>query len=212
MKLYTCLQSRGFRVSWAAEEMGIQLDYEMMPFPPRHARPEYLELNPLGTVPLFIDGDLEMTESCAIVHYLASKHGQQLLLPTDHCEYGDMLDWTYHSDATLTFPQTVFMRFGMFEKRRGLSEAGDLYFKWFLARLVKIEERLDGRDYLCGDQFTIADINVGYALYLSQAIGKDKDLTPRAGAYLDRMICRPAFQAALEKEAKLAKDLEKASD
>ena len=204
MKLYTTEQSRGFRVSWVAQEIGLELDYEMMPFPPRRTTPEYLDLNPLGTIPMLVDGDVKMTESCAIVHYLATKHGPDLLLTRDHPDYGAMLDWSYHADATLTFPQTVFMRYGMFETKRGLEEAGELYFKWYLARLVKIENGLEGHEFLCGDRFTIADVNVGYALYLTKAIRRDAELTPNAKAYLDRMCARDGFQSALKKEAELA--------
>lgn len=201
MKLYTTEQSRGFRVSWAAQEMGLELDYEMMAFPPRKTTPDYLEINPLGTIPMLVDGDLKLTESSAIVHYLASKYGADLLLPPEHPEYGAMLDWSYHADATLTFPQTVFMRFAMFEKRRGLEEAGELYFKWFLARLVKIERQLEASDFLCANRFTIADINVAYALYLTKAIRKGDELPQSVKAYLDRMCERPGFQAALKKES-----------
>jgi len=206
MKLFTCVKSRGFRVSWAAEEIGLQLDYEIMPFPPRHTQPEYLEINPLGTVPMLIDGETKMTESCAIVHYLASKYGADLLLKPDHPDYGEMLDWSYHADATLTFPQTVYMRFGMFESKRGLEEAGELYFKWFLARLAKIESRLKTHEYLCGNRFTIADINVGYALYLTKAIGRDSELSARAKEYLDRLQTRASFQAAMKNEMLIAKE------
>ena len=75
MKLYHCRDARSLRALWALEEM--ELDYELinMEFPPRATYPGYLDLNPLGTVPTFIDGDMTMTESSGICQYLAEKYG-----------------------------------------------------------------------------------------------------------------------------------------
>jgi len=124
--LYTCAGSRGLRCTWAAQEAGVELDLRMLPFPPRHKAPEYLETNPLGTIPMLVDGDTQMTESCAIAHYLAIKGGaHHLFVAPGEADYGEYLDYTYHADATITFPQTVYMRFALFEKvtSRPLSSA-----------------------------------------------------------------------------------------
>ena len=70
IKLYHCHGARSMRPLWTLEEMG--LDYELitMPFPPRYLHREYLEINPLGTVPCMNDGDVHMTESAGISQYL----------------------------------------------------------------------------------------------------------------------------------------------
>jgi glutathione S-transferase len=205
MRLYTCAGSRGLRVSWLAEEMGLSLDYKMLPFPPRAKAKDYLVTNPLGTVPMLVDGKIELTESSAILFYLASKYGPtDLFVGSDEPDFGPMHDYLHHADATLTFPQTVYMRFSIFEKEKGLRSAGDAYAKWFAARLVKIEQRLNGRDYLCADRFTIADIAIGYALYLSTRNGLSDRLPEDVKAYLDRVTGRPAFIRAVEKEREAA--------
>ena len=80
--LYTCAGSRGLRATWAAEEAGTDIDLKLLPFPPRFKAPEYLQVNPLGTVPMLIEGDAEMTESCAIAHYLATKGNVEDLVVT----------------------------------------------------------------------------------------------------------------------------------
>ncbi|MEM7688368.1 MAG: glutathione S-transferase family protein [Pseudomonadota bacterium] len=203
--LYTCAGSRGLRCTWAAEEAGVALDLKMLPFPPRHKAPDYLDINPLGTVPLLIDGPEEsgarLTESCAIAHYLHTFRG-----PTDgvvqpgEADYGAYLDYTYHADATLTFPQTVYMRFALFEADKGWGEAGQAYAKWFYKRLVKIEERLEGREYLCADRFTVADICIGYALILAGKIGLDEGVPDALKAYRERLTSREAYKAAVAKE------------
>lgn len=183
--------------------MGLDLKLNMLPFPPRFQAQDYLEINPLGTVPMLVDGDVKLTESSAITLYLAQKYGgEDFLVPSDHPDYGVMLDYLHHADATLTFPQTVYMRYALFEKHKGLEDAGEGYARWFEKRLIKVENRLDGRDFLCGDKFTVADICVGYALYLSTQVGLSDRLTPRAKAYLARLIERHGFKLAIEMEAR----------
>ena len=199
--LYTCAGSRGQRCTWAAQEAGVELDLRMLPFPPRHKAPEYLETNPLGTIPMLIDGDAQMTESCAIAHYLAVKGGaHHLFVAPGEADYGEYLDYTYHADATITFPQTVYMRFALFEKHKGWEDAGHAYADWFEKRLVKIEQRLERREYLCADRFTVADICVGYALVLAKAVGLDERIPEPLKAYRKRLTSREAYQAAVAKE------------
>lgn len=206
--LYTCARSRGLRDTWAAEEAGVELDLRVLPFPPRFLAPEYLEINPLGTVPLLVDGETRMTESCAIAHYLAVRGGRDdLVVGPNGADYGAYLDYTYHADATITFPQTVYMRFALFEKDKGWAEAGEAYAKWFWKRLVKVEQRLEGREYLCADRFTVADICVGYALVLAENVGLDEGVPDALKAYRERLTARPAYQAALSREVAAAKAL-----
>ena len=199
--LYTCAGSRGLRATWAAEEAGVELDLRMLPFPPRYLAPEYLELNPLGTVPLLIDGETQLTESCAIAHYLATRSGTtDLVIAPGERDYGEYLDYSYHADATITFPQTVYMRFAIFEKDKGWADAGHAYAKWFHKRLVKVEQRLDGREFLCADRFTVADICVGYALILAQSVGLDDGVPQSLKDYRSRLTARPAYQRAVARE------------
>ena len=199
--LYTCARSRGLRATWAAEEAGVEIDLNVLPFPPRYLAPEYKEINPLGTVPMLVDGDARMTESCAIAHYLATKDGMtDLAVAPGEPDYAAYCDFTYHADATITFPQTVFMRFVLFEKDKGLQEAGHAYAKWFWKRLVKLEQRLETREYLCADRFTVADICCGYALILAENVGLDEEVPASLKAYLARLKGRDAFKRAVARE------------
>ncbi len=202
MILYTCEGSRGLRCTWTAAEAGIDLPLVMLPFPPRVRARGYLAVNPLGTVPALVDGGMLLTESCAIAQLLAGRHGAGALavLP-DEPDYPLFLDLLHHADATLTFPQTVRMRFALFEPERGLAQAGDAYGNWFGKRLAKVDARLADRDYLCANRFTVADICIAYALYLTRTSGLAHHLTPRLGAWLAAMTARPGFAAAVEREA-----------
>ncbi|MFN2100445.1 glutathione S-transferase family protein [Altererythrobacter sp. MF3-039] len=199
--LHTCAKSRGFRATWAAEEAETDIELAMLPFPPRVLKPEYLEVNPLGTVPMLEHDEVRMTESCAIAVYLAGiGEGSALVIGPGEPDYAEFLDFTYHADATITFPQTVFMRFVMFEKDRGLQEAGEAYGRWFHKRLVKLEQRLAEREYLCADRFTVADICCGYALVLAETVGLDDGVPDSLKAYRERLTARDGYRRAEERE------------
>jgi glutathione S-transferase len=204
LTLYHCAGSRGLRPLWTMAEMGMACDVKLLPFPPRMKATEYLDVNPLGTVPMLVDGNVRMTESAGIAEYLVTRYGPTPLAVTpDEPDYGHFIDFLHHADATLTFPQTVFIRFCKFEKSLGQERAGEAYAEWFIARLVKLEERLKNREYLCADRFTAADIAVGYAIYLARMIGLSERMPIRVNAYLDRLIARDGFRKALEMEGTL---------
>jgi glutathione S-transferase len=116
LKLYHCKGARSLRPLWTLEEMGIPYELETMRFPPRAFREGYLDINPLGTVPTFTDGDLTMTESAGICQYLVDRYGPTDLglTPADK-DYGSYLNWLHRSDATLTFPQTIVLRYTQLE-------------------------------------------------------------------------------------------------
>ncbi len=198
MKLWHCHNARSLRPLWAMEEMGFDYELEMLPFPPRVFQKGYLGVNPLGTVPFFQDGDVTMTESSGICHYLVEKYQQAGFgVAVDHPEYGDYLNWLYHSDATLTFPQTIVLRYTMLEQGdRRLPQAAEDYAAWYIARLRRLDAHIIDREFLCVDKFTIADVAVGYALHLGQSLGLDECYTDQVKNYLTRLQARPAFQKA----------------
>lgn len=201
MKLWHCKDARSLRPLWTLEEMGLPYDLEVLPFPPRFLRKDYLERNVLGTVPFFEDGDVKMTESSGICVYLVEKYGGEALqVAKDHPEYGAYLNWLFHSDATLTFPQTIVLRYTVLEpEERRLPQAAADYRKWYLARLRMLDAHIKDREFLCDRRFTIADIAIGYALYLGETLGIAADYQPQTKAYLERLKARPAFQRARAK-------------
>jgi len=201
MKLWHCRGARSLRALWALEEMGLEYEVEIMPFPPRIFHKEYVEINPLGTVPYLVDGDTRMTESTGICHYLVERYQQyEFGLKPDHPQYGDYLNWLYHSDATLTFPQTIAMRYLHLEPTPEKQPVAVDYAKWFYARLRLLDAHLLDREYLCDNRFTIADIAIGYALYLADVLKLGefvgREFTPQVADYLARLRERPAFLRA----------------
>ena len=200
MKLWHCNNARSLRPLWALEEMGLEYELEVMPFPPRFLHKSYLEINPLGTIPYFIDGDTHMTESSGICHYLVEKYEKyEFGLKPDDPEFGAYLNWLYHSDATLTFPQTLVLRYTQLEpeERRQPTVAED-YKRWYLSRLKLVNARLQDHEFLCTDRFTIADIAVAYALFLGESLGIHELYKPQTRDYLERMKAREGFEKAQE--------------
>jgi glutathione S-transferase len=200
--LYHCHGARSLRPLWMLEEMGLAYELKMLPFPPRVLAKEYLALNPLGTIPLMIDGETRMTESSAICHYLGTRYGPTpLIVVADEPAYGAFLNWMYFSDATLTFPQTLVLRYTHLEPepRRSPQVAAD-YAKWFFGRLRAVEAATAKSPTLCGDRFTAADIAVGFALLLAEKIGLARDFGPHVAAYWQRLQARDGFRRAVAAE------------
>ena len=203
MKLYHCADARSLRPLWALEELGA--DYELInrAFPPRATYPGYLSINPLGTVPTFVDGTVTLTESTGICHYLGEKFAPtDLRVDPAEPAYGEYLNWMYRSDATLTFPQTIVLRYTRLEpNERRLPQAAEDYTVWYLSRLRSVEAALEDREFLCAGRFTMADIAVHYALFLGETLGLAERYKPRSRDYLERLKERPAFRKAREKQS-----------
>ncbi|WP_213740283.1 glutathione S-transferase family protein [Bradyrhizobium sp. dw_411] len=200
--LYHCAAARSFRPLWTLEELGLPYELKMLPFPPRVFAKEYLGINPLGTIPLLLDGETRMTESAGIAQYLVSRYGPTpLAVGVDEPDYGAFINWLHFGEATLTFPQTLVLRYTQLEpeERRSPQVATD-YAKWFFGRLRAVEAATAKSETLCADRFTAADISVGYALLLAQRIGLSRDFGPAVAAYWQRLQARDGFRRAVEAE------------
>jgi len=196
IELWHCPDARSFRPLWALEELGLDYELHLLPFPPRVREPAYLEINPLGTIPAMKDGETFMTESAGIVQYLVTRYGpNELAVPVDDPAYGAWVNWLHFGEATLTFPQTLVLRYRRFEPGKAEVVADD-YAKWFLSRLRHVDWALEKGDWLCAGRFTAADISVGYALLLAHSLKLDETFSPAIKAYWERLKARPAFQAA----------------
>jgi len=196
IELWHCPDARSFRPLWALEELGLAYELHLLPFPPRVREPAYLEINPLGTIPALKDGETFMSESSAIVQYLVTRYGpSELAVAVDDPAYGAWLNWLHFGEATLTFPQTLVLRYRQFEPGKAEVVADD-YAKWFLSRLRHVDRALQNGDWLCAGRFTAADISVGYALLLARQLKLDGKFSPALQAYCARLADRPGFKAA----------------
>ncbi len=200
--LFHCADARSFRALWALEELGLDYELTLMPFPPRFRFEGYKDINPLGTVPaLVVDGAL-MTESSAIPHFLATRYGpSDLAVAPDEPDYARYLNFLFMGEATLTFPQTIHLRYTRLEPpERRVVQAAEDYAQWFGSRLRNAEAMMHG-EYAAAGRFTMADISVGYAVMLALSIGLDEQVTPGMAAYLERLSTRAGFRRAKAKQA-----------
>lgn len=202
MTLYHCHNARSFRPLWTLEEMGLPYELKMLPFPPRELSPDYLGVNPLGTVPTFLDEAARMTELAVICQYLVTRYGPSPLAvaPTEP-DFGPYLNWLHFGEATLTFPLAVVLRYSLFSPpERRLDQVAADYSRWFLARLRGIDAVVSKQPTMCAGRFTAADISVGYALLLAAFTKLDAKFTPAVAAYWSSLKERDGFRRAMIKQ------------
>lgn len=200
--LYHCADARSFRALWALEELGLPYEMVVMPFPPRALYKGYRDLNPLGTVPVMFDGEHRMTESAAMGHYLGAKYGPTDLVVAPHEDaFADYMNFLVMGEATLTFPQTIVLRYTRLEPpERRATQAADDYRAWFLARL-RAASTMTGEQFVCADRFTMADVSFAYALLLAETLGMAEEFPARLKPYWAAMQARDGFKRAKAAQA-----------
>jgi glutathione S-transferase len=187
--LYHVPTSRSLRVLWTLEEIGATVEVKSLGVRPRLQEPEYLAINPAGTLPALIDGDRAIYESLAICEYLAARHGSDLIVAPDEPERPEFVQWLAMARVRRIRNTTPEMQAGidavLSDARHSLS-----------MRVKLLEQRLEGRDFLVAGRMTLADISVGYPLNTMGKPDFASLLGPRATAYRERLLARPAFQRA----------------
>ena len=196
MRIFHAPRTRSVRVLWMLEEMGA--DYEVVKpgFPPTD--PEFLAANPTATLPLFLDGDVRLTESIAILQYLAARHGPtDLAVKPDEAGFPDYLQFLEVGEASLATPLTVMVRTRFMAPE---SQKSNWTFEScaavFADRVRLVADQLKGHDFMAGDRFTAADISVGYALGFGEGLRLADSYAPAVADYWRRLQERPAYQRA----------------
>lgn len=189
-KVIGAVKSRAMRVLWALEEIGAP--YEHIPAAARSD--EAKEFNPTGKIPAFVDGDEVLTDSMAIVTYLADKHGK-LTAPAGtiaRARQDAMTFWLIDEfDAVLW--AAAKHSFVLPEEKR-VPAVKDTLKTEFEASAARLSDRLDG-EFLMGDSLTIPDILACHCL--NWAIGANFPRTDeKLFSYAKNLRNRPAFQAA----------------
>ncbi|MFN7103432.1 MAG: glutathione S-transferase family protein [Pseudorhizobium sp.] len=209
MKLWHCFDARSFRALWALEELEMKYELVLLDFPPRVVDKRIFTVNPLGTVPVLETGQGTMTESSAICEWLAEQRPQSDLgVGVGHPGREAYLNWLHHADTTLTFPQTVYLRYSYLEDgARRQPQVAEDYRRWFFGRLKLLVSTLENQQFLCAGRFTMADICVTYALSLAEDLGIDADLPLSVQDYLARMTDRDGWRRAKQAQATAAEAL-----
>jgi GST-like protein len=208
LQLYSLPTPNGVKVSIALEETGLPYEAHAIDIGKNESwTPEFLSLNPNGKIPAIIDPHgpggrpLALFESGAILVYLADKTGQ--LMPTDPARRYETLQWVFFQMA---FIGPMFGQVGYFHKFAGKEIADkrplERYQNESKRLLGVMEARLDGRTWIMGDDYTVADISMlGWVRNLIGFYGAgelvDYDKLKHVPAWLERGLARPAVQRGL---------------
>ena len=192
MKLYEFGPTRSLRVRWTLQELGV--DYESIPVnlvAGEHRRPEYLKINPAGRVPVLVDGDLVLTESVAIVLYLADKYFNKGLIPADLKERAQVNRWLLFAATELEQPLWRISRHTMlYPEDQRLPGDVILASRDFKEMAAVLEKHMQGRQFVVGDKVTVADFVLAYTLDWANE-DHLMDGFPQLLAYMKRMYARP---------------------
>jgi GSH-dependent disulfide-bond oxidoreductase len=209
LQLYSLPTPNGVKVSIMLEEIGLPYEVHLIDFGKDDQKtPEFLTLNPNGKIPAIIDPNgpggkpLGLFESGAILEYLAEKTGK--LLPADAARRYQTIQWVHFQMGGIG---PMFGQLGFFHKFAGKEIADKRPLERYVAEskrlLGVIEIRLDGRQWIMDDEYTIADISMlGWVRNLigfyeaRELVGFDH--FKHVAAWLERGLARPAVQRGLD--------------
>ena len=183
---------------WCIGELG--LPHERHDVGHRHGgtdTPEFLAMNPNGTVPVLRDGDGEpLWETGAILRYLAGRYGSAPFWPPDGMERAGIDKWAEWSklNVALSFTAPIFWRVVRTAPASQDPVAISQAVEKLDAVLDVAEAQLAHGGSLAGDSFTLADIQFGHVLYRYFDIPITRRSRPALERYYERLTARPAFR------------------
>ena len=196
VKIYGVPGSRADRSLWAIEETGIDYEHVKTNFGEESKADEYLEINPNGRIPALIDGDLKLFESMAINLYL-TKHYAGDLYPPDPNDEAKANQWSVWaiSEIEPLQMQIVIQKFFVPKDKQDQAEI-DQASKGLVRPLKVLDHALRDSDYLLGEKFSVADLNVAGVMLLLKAVKFDFDPFQNVSAWIDKCHARPALERA----------------
>ena len=202
VKIYHVPGTRSVRVIWLCNELNISLEIETIPTfdAAFKASPDWRAKSPTGKVPVLeIDG-ITMYESCAMLQFILEKHDPQGLVPKagtrDSAEYHK---WSWFAEATFARPLgDMAQHTSIKPEAERIPEVVVESRERALLCVEAVDAHMKNREYLVDCGFTAADIVMGYSMMLARRFSVLEDHHEHGSAYFDRLLARPAFQAALQ--------------
>ena len=192
MRLYEFAPTRSIRARWALQELGV--DFEPITvnlIKGENQLPEFLQINPAGKVPVLVDGDLVLTESIAIVMYLAEKYRDKALLPTDPVQRAELNRWLLFTATELEQPLWRIARHTfLYPERDRLPGDVTLASNEFRSMATILEQHMQQRQFVVGSVVTVADFVLAYTLDWGNEVGL-LGHCPKLLAYMEEMYRRP---------------------
>jgi len=196
-KLFGISDSRAIRAIWGIEETGIDYEHVPVSYGADSKADDYLAVNPNGRIPALIDGDLQLFESMAINLYVAKHYGGALYpaVAADEARAWQWSVWAISEIEPLQM-QIVVQKFFTPDDRRE-PKLVERATKGLQRPLQVLDAALDGRDWLLGEAFSVADLNVASVMYLMQMIRFDYSGFANVQRWADACYARPALARAL---------------
>ncbi|WP_375201793.1 glutathione S-transferase family protein [Hyphococcus sp.] len=198
LKLIHFPMTRSLRVAWALYELGLDAEIETRVFDRAKLKePDYLKLNPLGKTPVFFDGDKRMIESVAIIEYLANKYAKGALSRNaSHTDYVDYLQWMEFGEAGMGGYVGQLLGHSMLLPEEFRIESMRVWAEGEMKNCLDfLEGNLEDDGFLL-DEFSLADISVGYILFLVKISRNGKLMGEKTAAYFARLTERDAWKRA----------------
>jgi glutathione S-transferase len=192
LKLYGFPPTRSIRALWTLRELGVDFEFVNVNLGAgEHRKPAFLAINPAGKLPVLVDGDFVLTESVAIVLYLAEKYPDKRLLPAEPGARAQAYKWLLFTATELEQPLWRIARHtGLYPEEKRLPDEIPLARRDFQDMAAVMEERMTGRQFLVGDNVTVADLVAAYTLDWANEV-KLLDAAPQLRGYMERMYARP---------------------
>jgi GST-like protein len=196
--VYTDATPNGLKVSIGLEEMGLDYNVHRIWLGGEQLTPEFTALNPNNKIPVLVDDGFVVTESGAILLYLAEKTGK--FLPEDPKARIKTIETLFNQMSSLgPMLGQLFVFRGSWQNRA--PDVSDRYFKEVSRIYAVLNKRLEGRRYMAGDEYTIADMAFLPWVRAGSIVPFTPDLplaaNPNLAAWLDRVLARPAVQKGL---------------
>jgi glutathione S-transferase len=186
--LYTNPQSRGRIAHWMLEEIGLPYETVWLEFGPAMKSREYLKVNPMGKVPALKHGSVVITETADICAYLADRFLENNLIPPlGHSAHAAYFRWLFFAAGPMELAVTAKSLDWQVPENKG----GFAGFGSYKAVINTLEKALMPGPYICGEQFTAADVYVGSQLGWGMMFGIIEK-RPLFEAYVERLHSRPA--------------------
>ena len=198
LEVYHVPGTRSTRITWLCEELGVAYEVVEVDFSPAYlGTPQWRALNPVGKVPVLKDGELTMFESGAMVEHILDRHGDGRLRPPVGTDARAIYrQWCWFAEATLARPLGEVVNHARAFGPEAIPAVLDEMKDRARLSLSAVDDAVSDREYLCGDEFTAADIMMGYSLLLASMLGLLQDARPALDAYYARLSARPAYQRA----------------
>ena len=192
MKLYEFAPTRSIRVRWMLQELGVDFEAVTVNLAAgEHRRPEFLKLNPAGKLPVLVDGDLVLTESVAIVLYLAEKYPHKGFLTTDIKQRSQVYRWLLFVATELEQPLWRISRHTvLYPEHLRLPAEVSLARQDFTEMIAVMEDHMQECQFIVGNTVTIADFVSAYTLDWANEF-RLLDGCPQLIEYMERMYARP---------------------